>query len=113
MEKLPPWCVVLLVLVVLVRGSDVVRETAYGKVRGKVREVSTAAGVKQVEVFLGVPYARSPAGTRRFSTTASVHYHDSINHELSPREAAVSFDCQQESGAEFGTVKLAVKRACN
>ncbi|XP_035680639.1 cholinesterase 1-like [Branchiostoma floridae] len=67
MEKLPRWCVVLAVLVGLVRGSDVVRETAYGKVRGNLRDVTTATGVKQVEVFLGVPYARSPAGTRRFS----------------------------------------------
>ncbi|KAI8502064.1 hypothetical protein Bbelb_204760 [Branchiostoma belcheri] len=69
MEKLwlPPRCVVVLaVLVALARGSDVVRETAYGKVRGKLRDVTTATtGVKQVEVFLGVPYARNPAGTRR------------------------------------------------
>ncbi|XP_078689048.1 fatty acyl-CoA hydrolase precursor, medium chain-like [Branchiostoma floridae x Branchiostoma belcheri] len=71
MEKLwlPPRCVVVLaVLVALARGSDVVRETAYGKVRGKLRDVTTVTtGVKQVEVFLGVPYARNPAGTRRFS----------------------------------------------
>ncbi|CAH1270706.1 NLGN4X [Branchiostoma lanceolatum] len=57
------WCVLALALARLTQGSHVVRDTSYGKVRGNV---TATTGGKQVQVFLGVPYARGPVGDRRF-----------------------------------------------
>ncbi|XP_078688679.1 pyrethroid hydrolase Ces2a-like [Branchiostoma floridae x Branchiostoma belcheri] len=68
METLLCWlCVVTAVQLTLLTGpcraAHVVRDTAYGQVRGNV---TAAAGGKQVQVYLGVPYARGPVGDRRF-----------------------------------------------
>ncbi|KAI8502046.1 hypothetical protein Bbelb_204580 [Branchiostoma belcheri] len=91
METLLWWlCVVTAVhLTGPCRAAHVVRDTAYGQVRGNV---TAAAGGKQVQVYLGVPYARGPVGDRRFKQDRSLFpalY--SINIPPSPRQRILLF----------------------
>lgn len=57
-------CFILAFLIALCESTTGVRNTSYGRVRGKIEE--TALPGRNVESYLGIPFAKPPVGQLRF-----------------------------------------------